>query len=179
MNETRKVSLNNKIEGPDASARAKIMEGRSLHLPDPSVELLYPSVVDDAEVDNQKEGKSRHFTVRTTEKEPELVQTTLDLLLRREGEGDLLKKVFVRSTPVVNREARLYFFKEEPPAKLDYEKDREEIAKIAGNASPSFVKTLTAASSAERWASRTPPSRFLTWWKSTARATANLTALIR
>jgi SecD/SecF fusion protein len=59
--------------------------GRAGELPDVSVEQTYR-----ADEPKYPDGKSRHFTIRTTERQPELVRVTLDRLLRDENGQSLM-----------------------------------------------------------------------------------------
>jgi len=133
--EPRTVTLANKAVGETAEARAKNVQERSCVLPDWSVELIFPSKHKEADPDS-----SRFFNVRTSEKEAELVQATLDRLLREKNPqtgqwADLLKKVTMTydvaelERPRANRETHVGF----------YESDKPDVKHFA---SPSFVKTL-------------------------------------
>ncbi|HWY86088.1 MAG TPA: protein translocase subunit SecF, partial [Gemmataceae bacterium] len=101
---------------------------RAAELPDPSVEQIFLS-------EDFKEDLTRtpNFTVRSSEKEPELVQAGLDRLLRDDKGTPLMKKVYMQFDkdfdPSKNRETTLKFFAD---------KDKTEPA----TASPSFVKSL-------------------------------------
>jgi SecD/SecF fusion protein len=75
---TRQVSFSNKPAGETKEEREAQVKERAERLPDWSVEQIYVS-------SDLGEGPSgRFFTVRTSEKEPDLVQVTLDRLLREE-----------------------------------------------------------------------------------------------
>ncbi len=74
-----KVTLTNRPEGADDAARLANVKARASALPDASVEQVF------LKGDSFDGHKARSFTVRTTEKEPELVQIMLDRLLRDEG----------------------------------------------------------------------------------------------
>jgi SecD/SecF fusion protein len=80
---TTQVSLANPPEGKDETEQRANLKARLEHLPDYSIEQVY--IGDDART--LPSGKSRSFTVRTTEKEKEIVQVALDRLLR-DGQGD-------------------------------------------------------------------------------------------
>ena len=73
-----KVTLVSRPEGADLAARLANLKARASALPDSSVEQVF------LKGDNFSGNKARSFTVRTTEKEPELVQIMLDRLLRDE-----------------------------------------------------------------------------------------------
>ena len=116
--------------------REKIIQERASHLPDASMEQIFVSVDFKGEAVNTggELAKSPNFTVRTSEKEPELVQASLDRLLRDKDGAPLMKKVYMKFDKdfvfsATNRETRLSFY--EDPA----------FTKPA-TASPSFVKAL-------------------------------------
>ena len=71
------VTLTQKPAGANKEEMARDVLARASHLPDVSVEQMYLS--DERRYPN---GKSRYFTIRTTEKQPELVRASLDRLLR-------------------------------------------------------------------------------------------------
>ena len=79
-----KVTLASRPEGVDDAARLENLKARAAILPDASVEQVF------LKGDSFGGNKARSFTVRTTEKEPELVQIMLDRLLRDEGGGEAL-----------------------------------------------------------------------------------------
>jgi SecD/SecF fusion protein len=74
---TSTVSLTDRPVGADDAAMEADVLARAKHLPDVSVEQMFLSSDPDF-----GEGKSRYFTVRTTERQPELVRVALDRLLR-------------------------------------------------------------------------------------------------
>ncbi|HEX4608351.1 MAG TPA: protein translocase subunit SecD, partial [Urbifossiella sp.] len=76
---TATVSLTQKPEGADEKEMEKEVARRALHLPDVSVEQMFLS--DDPKF---PDGKSRYFTIRTTERQPDLVRASLDRLMRNE-----------------------------------------------------------------------------------------------
>jgi SecD/SecF fusion protein len=88
----RTVMLANAPDGNTPAERAKNVEKRASELPDWTVEQIFLARYKE---DNPQ--ASRFFTVRTTEKEPELVQATIDRLLQfKDAKGEwqpLLKKV--------------------------------------------------------------------------------------
>ena len=79
-----KVTLATRPEGADDAARLANLKARASILPDASVEQVF------LKGDSFGGNKARSFTVRTTEKEPELVQIMLDRLLRDEGSNAAL-----------------------------------------------------------------------------------------
>src|SRR5262249_46236363 len=72
----RTVALANKPDGDTPAEREANVAKRASELPDWAVEQIFLSEYQEAEPN-----RSRFFTVRTTEKEPDLVQATLDRLL--------------------------------------------------------------------------------------------------
>ncbi len=91
------VTLANPPEGATEDARLADLRQRASQLPGLSVEQVFLAGQDD----NLPSGTSRSFTVRTTEREPELVQASLDRLLRDETTGEpLLSGVTVTGTRV-------------------------------------------------------------------------------
>jgi SecD/SecF fusion protein len=96
---TREVTLANTPAGETVAQReADVME-RAHKLPDLSVEQLFPS---DMPKKDQAEGKSPVFNVRTSEKETELVQISLDRLLQEHEGGKwvpLMKKISMNYNP--------------------------------------------------------------------------------
>jgi len=86
------VSLANLPEGPTKEAQREDLKARTSHLPDASIEQVF------LKEDNFAGNKSRSFTVRTTERESELVQLALDRLLRDDQNQPLLQ-----SSKVVSR----------------------------------------------------------------------------
>ncbi|HEY1191594.1 MAG TPA: protein translocase subunit SecD, partial [Gemmata sp.] len=78
---TGKFTLTAKPEGATEEAMREDVRQRASHLPDVSVEQMFLSG------DNYEQGKSRYFTIRTTEKQRSIVQTSLDRLLSKEENG--------------------------------------------------------------------------------------------
>jgi SecD/SecF fusion protein len=83
----RTIHLTNPPAGATEAERLAEVETRAQQLPDFSVEQIFPS--DQTEAGN----KSRYFTVRTSEKAPELVQAVIDRLLVNADGQSLLKKI--------------------------------------------------------------------------------------
>lgn len=119
----RVIALANKVDG-DSAARAEAVKRRVSQFPDVSIEQSFPSSIEYKEA-----GKTPHFTVRTSEKETEIVQTVLDRLLREKDGTPLLKKVYIKADPLTARETRLRFSQDKDGLKPDV-------------ASPGFVKAL-------------------------------------
>jgi SecD/SecF fusion protein len=132
----RPVTLANRPEGETPEQRRKNVEDRARVLPDASVEQIFSSA------DPSPPGLSRLFNVRTSEKEPELVQVTLDQLLKDNKDGkwvDLLKTVKMnvdtKELPG-RREVTLKFTEPDTSPKASPGAVKEYYA------SPSFVRTL-------------------------------------
>jgi SecD/SecF fusion protein len=102
----RTVSLANKPAGATTEEHVKAIAERASHLPDVSVELYYPSF------EEAEENKSRYFNVRTSEKEPDIVQAVLDRLLRDEGRP-LMKKVYMKAKQTTAKAFELQFYSDE------------------------------------------------------------------
>lgn len=75
-NTTATVTLSHKPDGDTDEEMAQNVIARASQLPDISVEQMFLSN------ETYDQGKSRYFTIRTTEKQPELVRASLDRLLR-------------------------------------------------------------------------------------------------
>jgi SecD/SecF fusion protein len=101
---TQTVTLTEKPAGASDEAMAEDVKQRASHLPDVSVEQTY-TFADDA-----SSGKSRMFTVRTTEKQRGLVQAALDRLMRDDGK-QLLEGATVTVGPVTGPVVDLTFDK--------------------------------------------------------------------
>jgi SecD/SecF fusion protein len=94
---SREVNLANQplVNNPNATKaeREADLIKRAGELPDVSVEQIFLSA---AESNEEDAATSRFFNARTTEREPDLVQATLDRLLRVQENGewkDMLKKI--------------------------------------------------------------------------------------
>lgn len=105
---TTQVLLANLPEGAsEADQKANLTE-RLSHLPGLSIEQVYVGN-DQATLPS---GKSRSFTVRTTEKEKEVVQVALDRLLRGEDNKPLLAQVKAKPYEVKSSAVTVAFEKE-------------------------------------------------------------------
>lgn len=143
--DVRTVTFANIPAGSTPAERSAVVEKNARQLPDMSVEQIYPSF--DKRVTATK---SPHFIVRTSEKESELVQASIDRLLRVEANGQttpLLQKLYMWIDPADKDKAaiRIRFYASEPPAKFDpvaNEQKPEDQQVRPEWASPSFVKTL-------------------------------------
>jgi len=79
------VTLTEKPAGNTEEEMAQDVVARASSLPDVSVEQMFLS-----NEDRPPNGKSRYFTVRTTEKQPELVRASLDRLLRDDNNKSIM-----------------------------------------------------------------------------------------
>jgi len=130
----RTISLANSVEGDTTEAKVKDFIIRASKLPDPSVEQTFLSGAQESDPNT-----SRYFTIRTTEKEPELVQAELDRLLRVEEHGkwhDLLKKIRL------TWDEQLTKGQKDIAQKVVRLKFSDPATSQPTFASPSFVKTL-------------------------------------
>jgi SecD/SecF fusion protein len=101
------VELADPPGGPGATKeqRELALKERASILPDWSVEQIFLGG------ENALSGGSKFFTVRTSEKAPELVQLTIDRLLTDKDNNSLLTKITLDKYPVSNggKTAELYF----------------------------------------------------------------------
>lgn len=96
------VSLANLPDGATEAAQLENLKARLSHLPDFSIEQVYLTG------DKTDGGKSRSFTIRTTEKEKEIVQVALDRLLR-DANGPLLVTAQAKPFTVTGSSVALSF----------------------------------------------------------------------
>ncbi len=123
----RTISLANKIEADTPAQREKIFaEKRVNQLPDYSVEQLFPNFDPGTTAD-----ESRFFTVRTSEKEPEVVQATLDRLLRTPSGEPLLEKVYMWQDPLTATGTRIRFYAQKPPVNFKPDPVEEQKKSVA------------------------------------------------
>ena len=90
------VTLSNKPAGDTPEEQRESLRVRASSMPDASVEQVIVSSLDA----DLATGTSKSFTIRTTEKEKELVQVMLDRLLRDENGVPLMETVKLKSTSV-------------------------------------------------------------------------------
>jgi SecD/SecF fusion protein len=113
------VTFRNIPEGATPADREKIVAARASVLPDVKVTQIIP-------LDEPSEGgRSKHFDIRTTEREPELVQVVIDRLLSKEENGKLV---------ALQQSAKLESFT--PP------KEGKSDLKFSDYASRGYLKTL-------------------------------------
>ncbi|MFM8274885.1 MAG: protein translocase subunit SecD [Gemmata sp.] len=96
------VSLTEQPAGADEKAMADDVRRRASHLPDVSVEQTF------LQTDSYPMGKSRLFTLRTTEKQRGLVQASLNRLLTEDGKS-LLPSAVMTPGPIESGVAELSF----------------------------------------------------------------------
>ena len=106
------VALSNPPEGATPAEQLANLKARAAHLPDVSVEQVF--VGDDAS--KLGDGRSLSFTLRTTEREKELVQVMLDRLLRDGQNQPLIEKARVTDLKVAGPVATLTFDRPVSPA---------------------------------------------------------------
>ncbi len=88
------ITFVNKPDGSDEAAQKADVIARASKLPGLSVEQVFIGG------ESYGSGKSRSFTIRTTEREPELVQIMLDRLLRGDSNTPLLASTKVMDTKI-------------------------------------------------------------------------------
>jgi SecD/SecF fusion protein len=109
------VTFANPPDGADGAARQADVISRAKQLPGLSVEQMFVRGVDD----DLPFGVSRSFTVRTTEKEPDLVRVSLDRLLRDEKTGEqLLAVTHITETKITGPVAVLTLDRPTSPGEL-------------------------------------------------------------
>ena len=107
------VSLTEKPVGATEKEMADDVKKRAGHLPDVSVEQIFLSG------ESYPSGKSRYFTIRTTERQRDIVQINLDRLLTDKS-GSLMDKTTMTVGPVTGPVVELTFDK---PTSPSYVKD--------------------------------------------------------
>ncbi|CAN5413480.1 protein translocase subunit SecD [soil metagenome] len=111
------VTLSNDPAGPGKSEAEQIaaLKLRAGHMPDASVEQVYIG----GEKSSMPSDASKSFTLRTTEREPELVQAMLDRLLRSPDGKALMASTKMTVGPVTGNNVELTFG---DPTSLNYVK---------------------------------------------------------
>ncbi len=112
--QTTTVALSNPPEGATPAEQLANLKARASHLPDTSVEQVF--VGDDS--GKLSGGRSLSFTLRTTEREKELVQVMLDRLLRDGQNQPLMSKATVTALAVPGPLATVTFDRPVSPAYL-------------------------------------------------------------
>jgi SecD/SecF fusion protein len=98
----RTVNLANPPAGETKAERLADVAKRASVLPDHTVEQIFLSTQKEADPN-----KSRYFSIRTTEKEPEIVQAVLDRLLQKDGKP-MLQKMEMKKEPLAGKAGREY-----------------------------------------------------------------------
>jgi SecD/SecF fusion protein len=104
------VSLTEKPLGANEEEMARDVKDRAGKLPDISVEQIFL-----ASEPSYPDGKSRYFTIRTTERQRDLVQVSLDRLLRDDKGGPLMDKTTMTIGAVTGPIVELTFDKVTSP----------------------------------------------------------------
>lgn len=112
--EEKIVTFANAPEGAEKEAQLADVRARASGLPDYSVEQVFLQDIDD----DLSSGESRSFLVRTTEKEPDLVQVMLDRLLRDENGKPLLESTHITDIKLDGPVATLTFDRPAAPGYL-------------------------------------------------------------
>jgi len=131
----RKVTLLNPPDLPTKEEREAAVKKLASKLRDVAVEQQFPSF---AEVQGDK---SAYFVIRTTEKEPELVQAALDRLLREENGVTLLKRSYIEADfRPEDRMVLVSFFDKDPE---EFKDNRIKLlTDHRASGSPLFFKSL-------------------------------------
>jgi SecD/SecF fusion protein len=129
------VRLRNRAPGQTVEERVAFVKKQASEVPDLSVEQIFlrtdPRCVGD---------KSPYFTVRTTEKEPELVQISIDRLLR-ENDKSLLQKIDMKA-PMVQTKDNKWEDLFTLPASAQVKNARMAVLVFSDFTSPSHVSNL-------------------------------------
>lgn len=128
------VTLTEKPAGDTPEEMANDVRRRASQLPDVSVEQTY--TLDD----DPRSGKSRHFTVRTTEKQVSLVRTALDRLMRDDEGRTLLDTNVMTVGPITGSTVTLTF---EKPTSLAFTTElfQQEFEKLGEVNADTFTLT--------------------------------------
>ena len=136
---TTTVTLTQKPAGDDEAAMEANVVDRARHLRDVSVEQMFLSG------ETYPDNKSKFFTIRTTEKQPELVRVNLDRLLRDEKNLPLVASTVMTPAAVTGPVVELTFDSETSPSMIRDLLDRE-------------FKKENAADGVNTFDLRTPPA---------------------
>ncbi len=109
---TTTVALTQKPPGADEKAMEANVAERASHLPDVSVEQMFLTG------DNFADGKSRYFTVRTTERQPDIVRASLDRLMRDDAGEQLVASPDMSAAPATGPVVRLNFDRPTSPSQV-------------------------------------------------------------
>jgi SecD/SecF fusion protein len=149
---TTSVSLTQKPDGNTDKEMEEAVKARAQHLPDISVEQIFLSTDP-----TFPDGKSRYFTVRTTERQPDLVRASLDKLLRSDPvkAGDpglpLVASTDVRVGPVTGPVVELSFDRPTSPSLMRDMLDREFSSASASDGATTFELIPTGETDGGRY----------------------------
>jgi SecD/SecF fusion protein len=110
------VRFHDRVPGDTEQARLAVVKDRAKELPDSSVEQTFVTTGDKAGA--PQEAGSRFFTVRTTEREPDLVQVMVNRLLVDDKDNSLLEKIALDKVKVDKNRATLSFSEPASPGYL-------------------------------------------------------------
>jgi SecD/SecF fusion protein len=110
------VRFRDKVPGDTEQARVAIVRERAKELPDWSVEQTFVTTADQS--GTGQDTASRFFTVRTTEREPDLVQVMVNRLLVDDQGNSLLEKISLDKYEVGKNRATLHFSEPASPGYL-------------------------------------------------------------
>jgi SecD/SecF fusion protein len=108
------VPFRNPVPGANEQERIANVRTRAKELPDVSVVQTFVKTDEQADAGN----KSRFFTIRTTEKEPDLVQVMVDRLLVDEGGSPMQQTVALEKWDLAKSQATLQFSRPASPGYL-------------------------------------------------------------
>jgi SecD/SecF fusion protein len=109
------VPFRKAVPGDTEQEKIANVRARASDLPDVSVVQTFVKTPEEADAGN----RSRYFTIRTTEKEPDLVQVMVDRLLVDDSEQSMQQKVgFAKPADVANSRATLHFDRAASPGYL-------------------------------------------------------------
>jgi SecD/SecF fusion protein len=128
------VRLRNRAPGATVAEQEEFVKHQAGELPDLSVEQIF------LQSDVAESGASRYFTVRTTEKEPELVQISIDRLLSDNGKS-LLQKVDMLD-PMMQLKDNKWDDLFKLPANAQVKNPRMAVLVFSDYTSPSHVSNL-------------------------------------
>jgi SecD/SecF fusion protein len=132
------------IQFPNRPGSVDDVKKMASELPDLSVEQIF------LDTDNYSNNRSRHFTVRTTEKAPELVQASIIRLLERRTDADgkplaqpiqLLKRIEMADPKIEDDKKTVTLAFKDPAEEADANKDADKKKELV-YASPGQVRML-------------------------------------
>jgi len=133
------VQLPNNAEGNTREAHEADVRARASILPDESVEMVF------LRGESSEGNKSRFFNVRTSEKSSDLVQVTLDRLLRDEKDVSLLKKIELVNAYVQTKDGKWVSLNSLADPVKQMKDARSAVLSFSDFASPGQMKSLLEA----------------------------------